>query len=532
MKRIGTFVPTGSYRRWLLAIVLVGPLSLAWAQRGPVDTFYLAKESLARQDWRQAAVLFEAVLQGRATAPHQEESLFWIAYCYQKLGEHEKARGRYAEYLDRYPSGRFAPVVRARLRSLLRAKATGTKRPPQRAVERTQTQVVSTGREEKTSAVPEELPLILSLLEDTADPSLRVVLITSLGELEDPSVISRLEAIALYGSSNRERVAAVRTLASLEHPSAIASLTDIARRVQEPEVARAIVPILLAAPTDPSPVLWEIARHNENIETKVLALTHLARCPTAHRLADSLYTLALSASAPTPVRREAIRALGKMTVSPESKRFWTAPRFLPLIRAVLDGSGLTAGDLVPLLSKADGDQWSQISPEILELGRRSGHEQLAPLLRLFQEKGLGKVPPQRFIEILREPEVSPSAAALTLDLLRHHRPEVVPQAFQAYLEGHPEPDGLETLIREVGPQERFALLQQVLSTPQPERRRAVVRALGALAPQSPEVVQLLVQLTEEDPDPLVQWEAYRQLKQLPYAPAQKAVRRLEEERYR
>src|SRR6185503_6520496 len=78
----------------------------------------LRAELQAELDCSKALADFDAVLGAAASAPFAERALYGRATCRFRLGDAVGGRRVLVQYLARYPQGRFAAQVRARVAEL------------------------------------------------------------------------------------------------------------------------------------------------------------------------------------------------------------------------------------------------------------------------------------------------------------------------------------------------------------------------------------------------------------------------------
>jgi hypothetical protein len=98
------------------ALTLLAQLPLDGVGRS-TELHLLRAELYAERECARAIPDFDAVLRASPASPWAERALYGRAACRLRLGDTARAQDDLETYLSRYPSGRFADRVRARLQS-------------------------------------------------------------------------------------------------------------------------------------------------------------------------------------------------------------------------------------------------------------------------------------------------------------------------------------------------------------------------------------------------------------------------------
>ncbi len=524
---------------WFLFAVLLCSSTVAQpgAQSGR-EGFYEAMTALRNQEWSRAAELYRRVLETPEAKRYHEEALFWSAYCEQQLHQYERAIQDYARYLSEYPSGRFQALVEARLRTL--ASRLGAEEEIQRRISEALTQVEKRARRSAVLSLTrspsfQDLPLIIELLDKERDPSLRTVLITSLGQIQDPQVIPKLETIARTDTSLRARIAAIEALSRIRDRSAALTVVNLVQVEQSPEFLRRAVPSLARFDADVVvPVLLSLARRTDDPRLRDLAVSTISRVNGAEAYLDSLYTLALEAEPSSPLLTSSVGSLVRLSARPEARRYWDQYKVEELAHISLrDTTGRTFQVYAGLLNVVEEDVWRDVSPLFFELVRDGSRPRVAgAALQAFRRRGFGKVPPSRFVQLLSDPALERRVAQQVLDVLAAHSEEEARAGLTALIEARRPAVDLAYYVGGLKPEVALPVLEGELDSDDPGWRAMVVRALGRLGVRSDEAVDRLIEVVEGDPDPTVRREAFEQLTRLNDSRAKDAVLRLIHEFYR
>ena len=74
-----------------------------------VESYRTAYEAWRSNDLQACVEGFREFLQTYASSPYADDALYWMADCYSKQGDYEKAILRFANVVERYPQSNKAP---------------------------------------------------------------------------------------------------------------------------------------------------------------------------------------------------------------------------------------------------------------------------------------------------------------------------------------------------------------------------------------------------------------------------------------
>lgn len=522
-----------------LALTLVAETSRGQTALTPARELY-QKAQIARnqQKWQEAFALYRQALEARGAERYAEEALYWAAYCQQQLRNYERALELYSEYAERYPRGKYAPIVEARFRTL--AKLFKTEEEASTRARELARRAEELARRSAVMALTrnagfQDVPLILDLVRKETHPALRVVLVTSLGRIQDPELVPQLETIALYDSSIEVRRAAVDALARIGDPAAALAIVKLVNDAEEKEIIHSAIPALgkfdaeLVAPT-----LLRVARSAGDPGTRALAIHTISTVRGADAYLDSLYQIALDCSDSPHLLRESITALARLSAKGSRRRFWTPARLERLSDlAVRDTTGNSLIAFALLLRDVDAAVWGQFSESYFrKVTERAPDYFAVAVLPVFQKRGAGRVRPQALVNLLARPDLSEPNAIAILQYLDKHYPTWVNVALAKLIQAHKPGLNLGPVARAVSPSRALECLAPELQSDDAGWRAEVVNGLGAVAHHDMAALQLLIRTAETDPDPTVRREAFRQLTQIDNPQARETVRRMVREFYR
>jgi HEAT repeat protein len=235
-----------------------------WASSDPADSLYrIARETLNRGEYRRASQLFDQIAQKYPNSVYAADSRYWKAFSLYRIGSAddlrealkslESAAGRYSAALQV-----DAPTLATRIRGALAARGDG------RAASLIQREASQTGatcdREDIAVRVealnslgqmdPESvMPMLRRLLQrkDECSAGLRRSALFLIAKRGDAEAFTLLAAAAKTDPDMRMRADAIRWLARLPGDQAIATLEDIARNGDNPDLQEAAIEALGAS---------------------------------------------------------------------------------------------------------------------------------------------------------------------------------------------------------------------------------------------------------------------------------------------
>lgn len=233
----------------------------AWASADPADSLYrIARETLNRGEYRRASQLFDQITRKYPNSVYAADSRYWKAFALYRIGSApdlrealkslESGTGKYSSALQV-----DAPALATRIRGALAARGDG------RAASLIQREASQTGsscdREDIAVRVealnslgqmdPESvMPMLRRLLQrkDECSAGLRRSALFLIAKRGDVEAFNLLSSTAKTDPDVRMRADAIRWLARLPGDQAIATLEDIARSADNPELQEAAIEAL------------------------------------------------------------------------------------------------------------------------------------------------------------------------------------------------------------------------------------------------------------------------------------------------
>ena len=496
--------------------------------------FYQAKQARDNQQWEQAADLYLSLSQKREKNPYRDDAAFWYAFCLQKADSVQSAALAYERYLEEFPNGKYAASAEARLRNLLdqlsereRAKirALIQKMKSRKAKETRRRLIEALSRDSST----QDLPLLITLLQKERDPSLRVFLVQTLGRSGDPDVVHYLVQVAKEDNNRAVQQAAVRALGRITTDNSYLELINLMNTTHDPAQLDVIVSSLASSGKARSlPVLARLVRSRQNSQVSTAAIREIARLASPASW-DTLVQMALDPSLALSLRRRAVNLLPPTL----TKTRLDAATFRELLKAArASGDEGFVRSVLITATRVSDKTFEEISPELFDLiSPETSPNVTSFVLGIFAHRGLGRVPPERFLELCDRFDEEP----LRVDVLRalkRYDPSLAVQGLRRLLsQDRPLPD-LDRLVGFLPPEKAVEVLEQALSSEDPARRQNVVKALAFVAFREPRATELLIHTAESDSDYEVRQSAFQALARMPSPKAREAVRRLANEFYR